>query len=220
MDDIPGCNGVARWNAGMQGYEQYIPGIPSSDFDVRAGHPYDVNVTANVTWPSGETPKRARGVSRAVRSERTSSAPHAVWGRIHIHSDADGVGFRASILSRMGEILTADSPGCVFQDGIWVVQCGAFPSAWRAGDVLRVDFYGTKDSVLCWTEVELTHAPTDQADDLTFQEFLLPDCYALGPNFPNPFNACTKIPFQVPEPGRVRIRIYNLLGREIRTLLN
>ncbi len=44
--------------------------------------------------------------------------------------------------------------------------------------------------------------------------------YALEQNYPNPFNAKTKIVFRVPEPQNVRLDMFDLRGRKIRTLLN
>jgi hypothetical protein len=39
-------------------------------------------------------------------------------------------------------------------------------------------------------------------------------------NHPNPFNATTVIEFSLPEPQRVVLTVFDLLGREIETLLN
>jgi parallel beta-helix repeat protein len=39
-------------------------------------------------------------------------------------------------------------------------------------------------------------------------------------NYPNPFNSRTVISFSLPQAGRVTIAVYDLLGREIRTLLD
>ncbi|MDI6767211.1 MAG: S8 family serine peptidase [Bacteroidota bacterium] len=49
---------------------------------------------------------------------------------------------------------------------------------------------------------------------------LIPEEYALEPNYPNPFNPETKIRFSLPNPGVVRLTIYNTLGQEVRSLLN
>lgn len=45
-----------------------------------------------------------------------------------------------------------------------------------------------------------------------------PTEFALGQNFPNPFNPTTTITFSVPEAGDVTLKIYDVLGRNIRTL--
>ena len=49
-------------------------------------------------------------------------------------------------------------------------------------------------------------------------ELLLPKQAALEPNFPNPFNPTTTIPFALPTSQNVRLEIYNILGQRIRTL--
>ncbi len=48
----------------------------------------------------------------------------------------------------------------------------------------------------------------------------VPDNYNLGQNYPNPFNPVTCIDFAVPVSGFVTLRIYDMLGREIGTLIN
>jgi hypothetical protein len=48
----------------------------------------------------------------------------------------------------------------------------------------------------------------------------LPKTYALYPAHPNPFNPETTLPFYLPTRGQIRLRIYDLLGQPIRTLVN
>lgn len=42
----------------------------------------------------------------------------------------------------------------------------------------------------------------------------------LDPNFPNPFNATTNIPYAIPQTSNVRIDIYNVVGQHMQTLIN
>ncbi len=48
----------------------------------------------------------------------------------------------------------------------------------------------------------------------------LPEEFELSQNFPNPFNASTKIKYTLPEAAEVKLIIYNLLGKELVRLVN
>jgi beta-xylosidase len=47
----------------------------------------------------------------------------------------------------------------------------------------------------------------------------VPNDFFLEQNYPNPFNPSTKIKFDLPEESEVKIRVYDMLGREVSTLL-
>jgi uncharacterized protein (TIGR02145 family) len=49
---------------------------------------------------------------------------------------------------------------------------------------------------------------------------LVPKEYKLLQNYPNPFNPNTVITFQIPKAERVNITVYDLLGKQIKTLIN
>jgi hypothetical protein len=48
----------------------------------------------------------------------------------------------------------------------------------------------------------------------------IPDHFSLSQNYPNPFNPSTKITYTLPWSVNVKLRIYDLLGREVATLVN
>jgi hypothetical protein len=49
---------------------------------------------------------------------------------------------------------------------------------------------------------------------------IVPDNFSLSQNYPNPFNPETKIKFDVPKASFTKLIIYDLLGREVTTLVN
>ena len=48
----------------------------------------------------------------------------------------------------------------------------------------------------------------------------VPTAYVLNQNFPNPFNPSTRINYFVPRESFVSIKVYDFLGREVKTLVN
>jgi hypothetical protein len=48
----------------------------------------------------------------------------------------------------------------------------------------------------------------------------LPAAFALNQNYPNPFNPVTTITFSIGAPGFTSLRVYDLLGREVASLVS
>jgi len=49
---------------------------------------------------------------------------------------------------------------------------------------------------------------------------IMPKTYELSQNYPNPFNPSTKIKYSIPKDGLVTLKIFDITGREIRTLVS
>ena len=88
-------------------------------------------------------------------------------------------------------------------------------------------------ATLGWTVLVTDGIDTVEADNAPFSitidganalsaylEGLIPDEFALHQNYPNPFNPTTTMRYDLPETDLVNITIYDMLGREVKTLIN
>jgi hypothetical protein len=48
----------------------------------------------------------------------------------------------------------------------------------------------------------------------------VPSTYNLAQNYPNPFNPSTTISYSIPEAGDVKLSVFDMMGREVMTLVN
>lgn len=73
---------------------------------------------------------------------------------------------------------------------------------------------------LSGNEVASKHFMVTVSKKQAEEKTIIPSIYYLNQNFPNPFNPTTTIEYGLPVTGNVLLKIYNVLGQEIRTLVN
>lgn len=83
-------------------------------------------------------------------------------------------------------------------------------AAWEDTPLYTTDIYADRVVVPDFT----TRVPENGQTETAPREF------ALNQNFPNPFNPTTKITFTLAENGHVSLKVFDVLGREVATLVN
>lgn len=105
---------------------------------------------------------------------------------------------------RTGTYYVGASHGC---EGMWYnnqtsMETADLVSVIMPGETPNIDFYLSTEVE---NQEEITHRPSE---------------FELHQNYPNPFNPQTKIEYKLSKRGHVGLRIYNILGSKVRTLLD
>jgi hypothetical protein len=99
---------------------------------------------------------------------------------------------------------------------------GAGPFSIPAGGEITVAFALVAAHDLATLKLHAIAAKTKYNSTVSVNNYsnTVPTVYSLSQNYPNPFNPVTRIRFGLPERSNVSLRIYDMLGREISTLIN
>jgi len=166
-----------------------------------------------------------------------SNKPIAPRGAVAVGRVDDGL-----VLSSQTELgglaLTLELPDGMDEVGVRsdLEALGLTMKTGHDGDVLRVVILGengeripsgtwqfiTFDNAFAFDIREIQIATADGALVTSVNNLngFVPDDYALSQNYPNPFNPSTEISFYLPNSGKVTLTVFNLLGRNIVTLVD
>ena len=93
------------------------------------------------------------------------------------------------------------TPACIGKKvGVLLKNSSAVASSWAAADFIRINANHNVTSV---SEAQMQ-----------------PNTFSLKQNYPNPFNPSTNISYMLKNSGKVRLSVYDLLGREVAVLAN
>jgi hypothetical protein len=128
----------------------------------------------------------------------------------------------ATIISEPGGLITSNFFG---YDGSYIVVDNIMPGkgywvkASEAGKLILSS--GSILSASARIKIQPTSGlpPPPPGEGYVLSE-TIPQEYKLEQAYPNPFNPTTKIRYDLPKTSKVALKIYNLLGQEVETLVN
>jgi photosystem II stability/assembly factor-like uncharacterized protein len=192
---VPGGNGLVE--AQMHVYRNDAPGQNEAPLS-----PTDLNATVQ--------PDSTVLLSWTASSDDHTPGPAITYDLVVIrkgsHTPTNPVEFLGnSILTRLPE------PGNISAVNEWLLtglQDGQYE--WR---VSAVDAAYVGSIIATGTFNIGTPTAVDPGDNL-------PDDYSMTQNYPNPFNPATTIKYSIPKEGLVTLKVYNVIGEEVATLVN
>jgi hypothetical protein len=204
-------------------------GSPSTGYTLATGFSFSMGAKDTI---SGTPPKRTGPIALAHLASRNilavacdsllkvSGGVNYQYGRIYF------------LNGNTGALISADTSMAVLDQAAWNYSVSGSYQSQGAGNASG--YASTMDvkwdekenlysqSMYGWTVEKWMYNGTLPSFTTSVEEVAgeLPSGYTLSQNYPNPFNPTTTIEFSMPQSGFASLRVYDLLGREIATLLN
>lgn len=111
---------------------------------------------------------------------------------------------------------------------LWEAQNDGQPWSWRYTNVSLNSYKNKQNLKIAWQyigndgdlvgidNVKIMGYPLTDVEDETG----IVKNYKLEQNYPNPFNPTTVLNYQIPSAGKVSLKVFDVLGREVQTLVN
>jgi len=165
-----------------------------------------VVVTGNATASIGVLPIQSSGLTTVSGLALSSTGGPLAGGRIIVRN-AGGAIVGGSIITPSGSYSVEALP---FGDVTFIVDQEPFNPQFVPITIPTNTYYLSNINIVLTRSNVTGTAESDGS----------PYVFALEQNYPNPFNPSTQIPFSVQGSGLVSLKVYDVLGREVRTLVN
>ncbi|HDZ58440.1 MAG TPA: T9SS type A sorting domain-containing protein, partial [Ignavibacteriales bacterium] len=81
---------------------------------------------------------------------------------------------------------------------------------------VRLHVYSRFTGTIYWDDLEVRPVTVTDVENDSF----IPAVFEVSQNYPNPFNPSTIINYSIPQQSYVLIKIYDIVGREVKTLVS
>jgi len=216
---IPNCSAVAHRSPdrGWGDMCVYSGSAYYGDFLVYPGQGYLIWADAAGSWPTAKGFRNENETFGDVSHPiDCGSMPKALIGNI----DGDWESVHFNLRTKSGDILLTDnSDGCSIHNGRFLIQVGNID--WAKGDEYILTVYTDDGSASDNIVVVVDDSPAQNLGHFFLKEgTFIPSVFALEGAKPNPFNATTNIKFDLPTDSNVRLTVYDVNGKLIRTLVS
>ena len=219
-----GATTVIQLNTTTQNFMAYTVAESGDGFSIDGGKGYIVNTPKGSTvkfvgsaW--GNQPEHEEAPAAPARSTFKSAWAFIVTSDIHGMKAGTTYTLVAENLRTRAVARAHIAADARRSSAVWADLNRK--SVVEVGDKLEVALYDTRGQVVSGP-VQRTVSTTDIRNAFLNLQLnvgdVRPQATVLAQNFPNPFNPETWIPYQLRESAKVRIQIYDISGRLVRTL--
>jgi hypothetical protein len=175
----------------------------------------------------------AGDATNLIQAVSPNIAKYDEWRNINILSDSTIFnttvrwnGNNASMVTVGNDVLISSSLGDVTGSGGGLGSTDNFPGLGTVRAKCDIAELMVYDTVLSNADRLAIENYLDHKYNITItgindpKDLIIPERFILSQNYPNPFNPSTTINFSVPSSEFVRLKVYDILGNEVATLVN
>lgn len=201
-------------------YHKYPNTLPHQNANVRYQYSDNIGVTWNLpAQPTNGQLSEIGKRSHLVEGSRYDAQRNVLWVTWKDERD-----FNYATGNEAGDMMVAYSTdrGNTWSVPEFATDAGDSSLAFKAGALFPNGDYGVNYEMMASSGGSIRVFFRKRVGVVTShqEDNDVPRAFALLQNYPNPFNPSTRIPFSIRAVGNVTLKVYDILGREVRTLVN